>query len=394
LEAFLRLPLLQRIRRLTATVLLFSQLCLVTAAAPVEWRPVVFLDNEIYPSYLVAIANLGRNDAEEANVFGYRDGVVGVYVKSPRDDSQVRLTLKIDEVADEQTFTYLLPNQGQVYLLLPYVAWNWKALRNSRQARPANCHFTLAVNDSPPENYNQVVTVRSINEALLGFESEYPGEERSWVPTNFVLASYVNEDHPWIDQVLREALDTGIVSSFDGYQSGDTNQVLGQIWSIWYTLQRRGFRYSSISQSASGGDKTFDQHVRLFQESITTAQANCVDGTVMLASILRKIGIESGIVTVPGHCFLVFRLAPDARQSGLETTMIGAVDLSDSPPTSDPNDPGRQASLQNFLAAVTSGTDEFGQNLSKIVNSESPAYSLTMIKDAREMFKIYPLVVD
>ena len=66
--------------------------------------------------------------------------------------------------------------------------------------------------------------------------------------------------------------------------------------------------------------------MRLIDESINNAQANCVDGSVLLASLLRKIDIEPVLVYVPGHCYLAFYL--DAEQKhlvGLETTLIGST---------------------------------------------------------------------
>ena len=72
----------------------------------------------------------------------------------------------------------------------------------------------------------------------------------------------------------------------------------------------------------------FSQHVRLIDESITHSQANCVDGSVLLASILRKIGLYASLVLVPGHCFVAFSLDRELEEiRGLETTLIGAQDI-------------------------------------------------------------------
>ena len=159
-------------RQLSLIFLSLLLLCSTAFAAP-EWKPIVFLDNEIYPSYQIAIANLGRQDATEPNVLGYADGTVGVYLKAPAPNSKVKLTLQIEDAADKQGFEFTLPRQGETYLLLPYIKWNWKQLRNSRQSRASNASFTVVVNGSQPDTYNKVVTVRSINDALLGFESPY-----------------------------------------------------------------------------------------------------------------------------------------------------------------------------------------------------------------------------
>ena len=177
-------------RTLSRHLLTFMTLLAMAGAALAEapeWRPLVFMDNELYPSYLVAVANLKPADTRSSYILGDGNGIIGCYVKSPRKNSKVRFTLEIDELAKSQTFDYILPEKDQIYMLLPTVVWNWRAVRASRQPHAANCKFTLAVNGSGSETHNQVVTVRSINEALLGFQTDFPGREESWVPTNFVL---------------------------------------------------------------------------------------------------------------------------------------------------------------------------------------------------------------
>lgn len=59
-------------------------------------------------------------------------------------------------------------------------------------------------------------------------------------------------------------------------------------------------------------------------QSITNTQANCVDGSVLFASILRKISIKPFLVTIPGHMYVGFFLSLDKSDFvGLETTVIG-----------------------------------------------------------------------
>ncbi len=59
----------------------------------------------------------------------------------------------------------------------------------------------------------------------------------------------------------------GIVSSFDGYQSGDPAVVADQVFAIWHVLQERGFRYSDITTTATDSDDVARQHVRLFDDA-------------------------------------------------------------------------------------------------------------------------------
>ncbi|WP_219910180.1 hypothetical protein, partial [Variovorax sp. WS11] len=98
-------------------------------------------------------------------------------------------------------------------MIFPPVIWNWDKLRNLRQPTPVNITYDLTVNGKAENTENVVGTVRSVNEALLGY---YKPISKTWVDTTFVLTAYANEDHPWIDQLLKEALDAELVNSFDG----------------------------------------------------------------------------------------------------------------------------------------------------------------------------------
>lgn len=144
--------------RQTLTLLFILLASTLSAGAEgLEWRPKVFMDNEIFPSYLVAVANAGPSRSDSPYVLGNTNGVVGAYVNSPARNSKAVLSVKIDGVANEQAFEFSLPEGNCTYLLMPNLVWEWDALRKSRQTRPANCRFTYSVNGSPAEQVTQVV---------------------------------------------------------------------------------------------------------------------------------------------------------------------------------------------------------------------------------------------
>jgi hypothetical protein len=68
--------------------------------------------------------------------------------------------------------------------------------------------------------------------------------------------------------------------------------------------------------------------VRFVDETVEATQANCVDGSVLMASILTKIGLHAYLVMVPGHCYLAFDGDKEGESLiGLETTMLGQDNL-------------------------------------------------------------------
>lgn len=143
-----------------------------------------------------------------------------------------------------------------------------------------------------------------------------------------MYAAYVNENHPMIDALLQAALKHGVVDSFDGYQRGE-QEVMKQVFAVWNVFQNRGIKYSSITTPSAESERVLSQHVRMIGDSFRYQQANCVDGSVLFASVFRKIGLHPLLVTIPGHCFVGFFL-DDKKTKPLfiETTLLGNTDLS------------------------------------------------------------------
>ena len=183
-------------------------------------------------------------------------------------------------------------------------------------------------NGKAEDDIDEVMSLRQINDCPFFVSSPTP-KKNGKTPQEahnimFMFAAYANENHPQIDQILKEAKATGLCSQFLGYQ-GTEKEVFEQVNSIWFALQRRGITYSSITDTTPG-KAVYAQHVRFLDESINMTQANCVDGSVLMASILKKIGIKTSLVLVPGHCYLAFYSQDPAKGGklyGVETVMLG-----------------------------------------------------------------------
>ncbi len=62
-----------------------------------------------------------------------------------------------------------------------------------------------------------------------------------------------------------------------------------QVYSLWDLMVNRDVRYSSVTNTAALSKNTYSQHVRMLEETINNTQANCVDGSVLFASMLRRL---------------------------------------------------------------------------------------------------------
>ena len=66
------------------------------------------------------------------------------------------------------------------------------------------------------------------------------------------------------------------------------------------------------------------------EDALASSQINCVDGSVLFASLLRAINIDPILVRIPGHMYVGYYTDRNHSQANfLETTMIGDIDLDD-----------------------------------------------------------------
>jgi hypothetical protein len=364
-----------------------------------EWHPDIYPQNNIFPSFLIGTARVDLPDelfsGWEGNHLGDTQGVIGIYLPKAKAGSKVEVTVKANEFMEESKFSQKLKEDAVELYIHPKVAYKFGALASVTQAIPVNITLALSIDGKSEGEKTVTATMRPINDCLFGVEEEAgEGEQPSASCYSWLFAAYVNENHPWVDKLLKEALDTGIVSSFDGYQSGDADQVLLQIFAIWNVMQRHGLKYSDVTTTAAEDEGVYSQHVRLFDESVNASQANCVDGTVLLAAMLRKIGLHPALVLIPGHMFLAVDLDEETT-IGIETTLMGAHDLR--PPKGETaaklkklEEKRNEDSWESFESAVAVGTEALEKNEKKF-ESDDISYQYIDIAEARSA-GILPIV--
>lgn len=293
-----------------------------------KWEIVDELDGNIFPSIVLSLAttNLSLIQPVDTAYLGNSKSGFAVKLENSKSDSKLRIELEESPFYNATVTEFTLKEQGKTYIVYPNVTWKYDALLENEQPKPVDISMKVFINDESLGSDSRTFSVRSIYECLLG----YRDENRKYHDTGIFFAAYVNEDHPMIDKVLREALDAKIVKSFQGYQGKNPKNVKNQVYAIWYALQKRNFKYSSISKTSLSSDMLFSQRVRTVGNSLESSQINCIDGSVLLASFLRAINIDPIIVRIPGHVFMGFYLDKEHTQKMfLETTFIGKIDLDD-----------------------------------------------------------------
>jgi hypothetical protein len=286
----------------------------------------------IYPSLILATATIkddgSPDDPADATHYGDPMATLGVLLRNVRKDDKIIVEVTADAVIKPSKVSFTAKTSEILVTASPKVKFDFEALGKVTQTRPINVTFKVTRNGKAEDDIDEVMSLRQINDCPFFVSSPTP-KKNGKTPQEahnimFMFAAYANENHPQIDQILKEAKATGLCSQFLGYQ-GTEKEVFEQVNSIWVALQRRGITYSSITDTTPS-KAVYAQHVRFLDESINRTQANCVDGSVLMASILKKIGIKTSLVLVPGHCYLAFYSQDPAKGGklyGVETVMLG-----------------------------------------------------------------------
>lgn len=291
-----------------------------------------------------------------------------------------------------------LAEAGKEYYIAPKVNYKFEKLRKATQQMPLNVSFAVELDGKSAGEKTETLQVRSVNDCPFGVSNEEEtlndeGYIAGSAEIGWMFAAYVNENHPMLDKILQEALATKIANAFLGYQRDET-EVVKQVFAIWSALQKRGIQYSSTTTTPGGSEVVYSQYVRFLDQSITNTQANCVDGSVLFASILRKISIQPFLVTIPGHMYMGFYLSPDKKDFvGLETTAIGVANATEQEQSSEPkaltalrgklDEKARGGrDWKTFAKAIQIATDDLEKNKDNFEGNNA-AYQFIDLDEAR-----------
>lgn len=336
------------------------------------WEPVNYFDGQLFPSAIISMATY-RGD-----LIGELEAIsrpIGFRIISNK--SFIPLKWEIESV-DKKYFdkiagNFMYEQPGREVYLMPEIPWNYEVLAKQLTSTPINIYFRLYDEDGKKVEKLVPLFLRSINDCIYFYKD---------INMQFMFSAFVQEEHPEIDKILREALNTKMITRWVGYQNAGKEVDL-EIAAIWRVLHDRGFVYSSITATTGDQGNVHSQAVRTFDNALKTNQANCVDGTVVFASILKKIGLDPIMVLVPGHCFLGY-YTDDKKTSYkfLETTMLSRPgDLDKAKTAADKS----KAYINLFLDAQDYAMKEFLQY------KNAGTANLISISEARKYIKPIPV---
>jgi hypothetical protein len=320
------------------------------------------MGKELFPSHVIAFANTRLKPVTTARTdsthYGNPDFIAGVLIAEPKSWEKITVEVTADRFIRPSIVSFTVKHDTHSATAGPAPLFDFEGLSKVRQTTPFNVTIKVQRNGDEPVVFTETWQAHQLNDcpnrlSVLSL-SDAKGLSITSHNAGRVLAGYVNENHPMIDEILAEAKATGVCASFTGYGEGG-DDIIRQIQAVWTALQKRGITYSNTADTTRSPLHSF-QHVRMLDQCLKSGQANCVDATVMLASILKKIGLNVGIILVPNHAYLVvYDKTGKKREFAVESTGIAHSTLREAIKAATEDE---LHSLRKIQSKLDDGTDD------------------------------------
>lgn len=364
---------------------LAGMLAAAGSAGAADWRVRVSPFNQLFPALELSQGEYSRTMTADQPVFGTGSGLISFDVRAKRPGEKLLLEIALPALHMHQTFSARLPRTGVEYRLNPPITWNADALQSIRRATPMALIVSLRRDDGKRAVRHIGVRVHAVDEALYFARQGGDRIDLSWV-----FAAYVDGRSGIVTQILDGARNTHITRHFTGYVDARSDDVYRQVWAIWQAVSEHGIHYSNADPTIERGPHLFTQRVRSLHDIWTGKVADCIDSSVLIASVLQRIGLHSFLVLVPRHAFVGFYADTEARQPVyLETTLLGlrAAPSVRPPPFAEdvPGTAANRRSLAGFAAALAAGQAGYRHAAEKLDGRHRPDYAVIDIPAARAL---------
>jgi len=208
--------------------------------------------------------------------------------------------------------------------------WSGYAITNLDKPLLVNLHIDISSLHAPQEKrrLTEHIYLHAYNTAIL---AQINAHGRA-IDLTYTLAGWVTPYRIEIEQLLSRAIeDYKQDHRFLGYHISGSPQkraqgVYVQVKALFETLKRQATpHYVPSALTFAMDSQQIIQRVRLPSETLTSGgSANCLDGTVLFASLLELASLYPAIVIIPGHAFVAWKPLPEEndRYECLETTFI------------------------------------------------------------------------
>lgn len=131
------------------------------------------------------------------------------------------------------------------------------------------------------------------------------------------ITSFITPNHPVINNIVVKA--GAMMKKITGssvlpeYQTANSRDVRNQVAAVFAAIHELGIVYRSMPASY----ESVGQRITMPDQVVSSKIGNCIELTLLMATVLEAIGINSVVIFQKGHAYLGVWLVNDCYQSGV-----------------------------------------------------------------------------
>jgi tetratricopeptide (TPR) repeat protein len=243
-------------------------------------------------------------------------------------DKQFKVEVGIDGVTQRTTQTVVVPKgQGKAFAFSPPLATGFNA-SSVRAAQSSQLAVKVTAITAAGEKviFDQSLPIDLQPQDFLPLAA-FSGKDAEHSTRAFVGA-WITPNSKTVDSFLTKAKARATHATFSGMQSDTVTQVKA----LYDELQAEGFSY--VMDPDVLANDAVGQRTRLPSEVLGSTNAQCLEGTVLYATLMEAIGLHPVVVFVPGHAFVGWEPSPKDQKPPtgyyfLETTATHTAKFED-----------------------------------------------------------------
>lgn len=298
--------------------------------------------NALYPVWLLQADGVRMTYGEESSfVQEYvRSGLV-VNVKNPGAGVRVTLQAAASDISRAYSKDYVVKEEegSEETLTIEFpMDWDTEALLNWHTDQMVRINWTLLLDGQEVEQYASTFNCKSLHSyatALTLAKSEEPElveEIKKYEFGNYIvkendeeiviynlpfLMGFIDENSPLIEEMKREVIDDGLVSSLASWGGGGSDKDLLHSSSIPFAYLMMKNRIAYTIRNAS-----YLQYVRTIDAIFENKQGYCMEFALAFASWCMNLGVTCTLEAVPGH--MVNRIKLNDQMYPVDMTMLAS----------------------------------------------------------------------
>jgi hypothetical protein len=190
-------------------------------------------------------------------------------------------------------------------------------------AQRTTLHLQVDDLDGKPESHDTFpLLLLAYTSGLNAVTDPATGEQKDLTP---YYGAWVTPHAEAVQERIRCAAALHATGMLPGYLRGGVENIREQVRALYQSLHQFGLAYINSVADFGAPTGSVTQRARLPRESLAHKNANCVDGTVLFASLLEGISLSPALLLLPGHALVGWESEEQAGDwQFIETTMIGS----------------------------------------------------------------------